>query len=309
MPDDEYRVRRHENSISFISPRCFLCEEPWEYMVHLEGHSSPIYLCESHLQFVRGCECWDRVVSAERVYLPTIDEYEEEEGYWVSNPEHDWEKHYQLKSGDVFVEAGSFKGSYAELASSRVGSSGRVILIEADNSNYSDILGLVKTRGLSNVTVLKKAVWSSRGKEKLYQFGGLARCGLVVKAISRKCRCGWYQRLKVKEDGVPDHWECRCGNYPATDIKYRDVETDTIDNILPELGIDHVDLISGDIEGSEVEMVKGMEKFLDSKRISNVAIATYHFGGAMEEISKILREKGYEVYDYIRREGVLYAHV
>ena len=52
------------------------------------------------------------------------------------------------------------------------------------------------------------------------------------------------------------------------------VEADTLDGILQELGIASVDFIKMDIEGSEIEALKGMRKTLESQ--VQLAIAAYH---------------------------------
>jgi hypothetical protein len=52
------------------------------------------------------------------------------------------------------------------------------------------------------------------------------------------------------------------------------VEADTLDSILEELDLASVDFIKMDIEGSEIEALKGMPKALESQ--VQLAIAAYH---------------------------------
>ena len=58
-------------------------------------------------------------------------------------------------------------------------------------------------------------------------------------------------------------------------VKTTEVEVDTLDNILEELKIDRVALVKMDIEGAEIEALKGMGKTL-SNNGTRIVIAAYH---------------------------------
>jgi hypothetical protein len=53
-----------------------------------------------------------------------------------------------------------------------------------------------------------------------------------------------------------------------------EVEVDTLDNILKELEISKVDFVKMDIEGAEIEALKGMDGVLKGR--TELAIAAYH---------------------------------
>ena len=134
-------------------------------------------------------------------------------------PEHNWEGHYILKEGDVFVEAGAFWGRYGKIASRRVGSSGRVILIEASPENQRTIEDLIKRDNMTNVTLVKAAVWSSKGYSKFITYGNPAG-----------------HRLASEGDAQ---------NFSSN---ISQVEMVTLDELLPGLGVDILDLLACDIE-------------------------------------------------------------
>lgn len=197
----------------------------------------------------------------------------------TGTPEHNWEGHYLLKPGDVYVEAGAFWGRYGRIASRKVGSTGRVILIEASPENYRTIEALVKRDGLDNVTVVKKAVWSLRGRGQFVTYGNPSG-----------------HRMALESDRI---------NYPSSIVE---CEYDTLDNILAGLEVQHVSLLACDVEGAEVEMVKGVDTYLTYGRIRNVALAAYH--SPMEnpgKIMDILKIKGFRGVVY--EEGIVYGHV
>ena len=187
-------------------------------------------------------------------------------------PEHNWEAYYNLKQGDIYVEAGAFWCRYGRIASKRVGPKGRVVLIEPSPINIAVIEKVVETEGLSNVTLVRRAVWRERGRMKFCCMGNPAGHRL------------W---------GSP------------SDRDVIEVEVDTVDNIL-DLGVDHVDLFAADVEGAEVEMVKGMDRWLSEKKILHVAIAAYHRPGNPEAIMETLKQRGCRDIKYAG--GVVYGH-
>ena len=76
-----------------------------------------------------------------------------------------------------------------------------------------------------------------------------------------------------------------------------EVEVDTLDNILGELGIKKVDFIKMNIEGAEVEVLKGMEEVL--KNDVRLAIAAHHSVNGKptdETIELQLKQRGFEIY-------------
>ncbi len=277
---NDFKVKADsDGSFSLISPRCFMCPEPWEFEVTMEGINIPVYLCKKCLEYARTN--WVRkIISAE--LKEGFPRYDEVEWIGVSTSEHDWEKYYKLKPGDVFVEAGAFRGSYAELASKKVGPTGRVILIEPSPSNFPALQGLVQSRGLTNVTLINKAVANKKGKRKLYVYYGSARHGIVMEGLPKTV---WEEAEEV----------------------FVMVEADTLDNMMDELGITHIDLLGADVEAAEAELIEGANRLLSEKRIHNVAIAAYHTGqmGGSITVTGPLREKGYKDVRY--EKGVAYA--
>jgi len=201
-------------------------------------------------------------------------------------PEHQWEGKYRLKQGDVFVEAGAFWGKYGLIASKRVGSKGRVILIEGNPYNLKMLQHVVQSYNLSNVEIVEGIVWSEDGTKKFYIAGNPVA-----------------SKVANKDDLT---------NFPGEII---DVKAYSLDSLLRQLQVDHVDLLAADVEGAEVEMVKGADRYFTEKRIRHVAIAAYHNQDMFPEIIiRILKSKGYKDLDYRdmympHYGGIVYGHV
>jgi FkbM family methyltransferase len=170
--------------------------------------------------------------------------------------------YFKIRKGDVVIDIGANVGMFTVRAAKAVGERGLVIAVEPHPGNITLLYRNIKRLNLRNVLVLEKALGSNKRKAKLF----LATPGT--------------SSLVEKGEGRPFLW----------------VEVDTLDNILSELGVKKVDLIKIDAEGSEVEILKGAQKTLNSKKVK-LAIAAYHYlpNGKPElsEIMTLLKSKGF----------------
>ena len=198
-------------------------------------------------------------------------------------PEHQFEGKYRLQPGDIYVEAGAFWGRYGLVASRRVGSSGRVILIEGNPYNLNILNKMVTHYGLTNVQVIPSIVWSS---------GGITDyCVEGNPAGSRKA---------TESDKL---------NYPKSIIN---VTSLTLDCLLHDLHLETVSLLACDVEGAEYEMVKGADKYLTEHKILNVALCAYHHPEMPEKVLSFLKNKGYTAFysgATSQYEGMVYGHI
>lgn len=185
-------------------------------------------------------------------------------------PDHKFEKYYSLKKGDIYVEAGAFYGRMAMIATKKECS--KIILIEPSPINIATIENLIRLEEIKNAILIKKAVSNMRMETKFNVSG--PSCGHSLQNL---------------------------GNNTIN------VEVDTIDNILTELKIEQVDLFACDVEGAEVDMVIGMDKYLTEKRIKNIAIGAYHHPSFHSKILDILKDKGYKDLIYDNTGGVIYC--
>jgi FkbM family methyltransferase len=141
-------------------------------------------------------------------------------------------KYYDLKPGEVVVEAGAYIGFYVLKASELVGESGKVIAIEAVPENYEIIKRNVEANHLKNVILINKAVWNTSTKIKFYREG--KQIGSITQEVV------------------------------ATD-NFIEVQADTIDDMLKENGISKIDFIRIQLNGVELEALEGMSQILSDK--------------------------------------------
>lgn len=158
-----------------------------------------------------------------------------------------YERNYQLQKGDTVIDVGAAWGFNTVDFSRKVGGEGRVVAIEPDEGSLVYLERNIELNACKNVTVVKKGVWSKKDKLKLY----LNESSGLNSVVISKGKVG-----KV--------------------IGTVEIEVDTLDNILEELEIDKVTLIKMDIEGAEIEALKGMHRIVSENNDVKVAVASYH---------------------------------
>lgn len=180
-------------------------------------------------------------------------------------------KLYELKRGDTVVDAGANIGTFTVLAAKRVGDGGRVIAIEPEKKNLGNLGKNIEINGLDNITVAPKGLWDRRSREMLY----LARGG------------GGHSLVRYSD-------------------KTEEIEVDTLDNILEELGVSKVDFIKMDVEGAEIQALDGMKRALETNDVK-LAIAAYHIvngGQTYKIVIPWLERAGFHVHE---EGGFVYA--
>lgn len=183
-----------------------------------------------------------------------------------------YERYYQPQKGDVIVDVGANIGTFTVKAAKLVYDEGKVIAIEANSRNCDILRKNVEANGLKNVEIIHKGIWSVKSKMRL----------------NINERIGGHSFYSSRGTG-----------------ELEEVEVDTLDSILKESGIRRVDFIKMDIEGAEIEALKGMNETL--RNDIKLAIAAYHMVNgkkAYKTIAPQLKEMGFEVHI---RDGMVYC--
>ena len=157
----------------------------------------------------------------------------------MTEHEHDLIERFCPKEGDVVVDIGAHIGCYTIISSKRVGANGKVIAIEADPSNFEMLNHNIKLNQLTNITALNYAVYSKETKIKLYLPG--EESGYTI-----------YNTLMI-ERAKPRE-------------KFVEVSANTLDNLLQQNGIRQVNWIKIDVEGAELEVLKGATNILSKSK-------------------------------------------
>ena len=175
--------------------------------------------------------------------------------------------HCKAEAGDIVIDAGGCWGETCLYFAHEAGPDGAVVAFEFIPSNLAV---LQRNRELNphlagNYHVVAHPVWSTSGLKLYY--------------------VDWGPGSRVTDDINKYHsWEGI-------------VETVTIDETLASLGFDRVDFIKMDIEGAELEALKGAEASIRKHR-PKLAISLYHKPDDFESIPRYLAglDLGYRFY-------------
>jgi FkbM family methyltransferase len=148
---------------------------------------------------------------------------------------------YSLKPDDTVIDCGAYIGEFTLYAAAAIGPSGRVIAFEPDAGIYGRLLANIELNGFKNVTTVNKGLWSEDGI------------------------------LKFTGDSVKGYSFMFNGDDPGA----VDVPVVTLDSELARLKIGRINFIKADVEGAEIELIKGASGTFSNGRVI-AAIASYH---------------------------------
>lgn len=164
-----------------------------------------------------------------------------------------YDKVIPLEKGMTVFDIGASIGVFSIYASQKVGRSGRVFAFEPESTSYNALVDNIEANNAYNVTPIKMGVWSDCGTQTI-----------------EKARGNLGASTMFSDKGEP-------------------VQVCGLDEIMPRLGITHVDFVKIDTEGAATEILKGADNSLWN--IDNLAIAAYHAKHeSVPELRKILEE-------------------
>lgn len=136
-------------------------------------------------------------------------------------------KHFDIKEG-VFIDVGANIGKYSIMIGHKL-KKGKVISIEPEKNNFKILKKNISLNKLNNVIPINAICSNKEGKQKLF--------------LKERDRGGH----SIKEDFGHGHEE---------------IESVTIDSIVEKRKITEINLIKVDVEGAELDVLKGAEKTL-----------------------------------------------
>ena len=125
----------------------------------------------------------------------------------------------------------------------------KVVAIEIDQGNFKTLRKNIGLNNLRNVLAINKGVYSDKRWMGLYQDKDSSAMHSIFE------------------------------NYGKKDAKQVKIEVDKLDNILRMCHVDRVQTIKIDVEGAEIEAIKGMEKTLNKNRPLSILLGSHTVEG------------------------------
>lgn len=174
----------------------------------------------------------------------------------IRKPLEGYRKEVDLEEIDTMIDAGAFPGEFAIYAAKK--EEVDVIALEPDPENAEQLRENIRLNDVEDkITVLEKGLWKEEDQ----------------KGFERDRQLGMASQINE--------------NASIT------IDLDTLDSIVSEHG--EPDLVKMDIEGAEIEALKGAEKVLEEVR-PKFSIATYHRRDGektFRQVEEILEQHGY----------------
>jgi len=164
-----------------------------------------------------------------------------------------------LKENSVFIDVGAHLGGFT-LRAAKLCSKGLVIALEPDPRNYYYLVTNIALNSINNVIALPFAAHSTSWKIVKFNISKNSGHSSTISTHRNKVLFTTY----------------------ATTI--------SLDNIVAMLGLEKVDAIKIDVEGAEVEVLKGSKKILKN---GTVLLIEIHSKNNLTQCRKILEKQNY----------------
>jgi FkbM family methyltransferase len=180
-----------------------------------------------------------------------------------------------LKPGMVFVDIGANIGYYSLMASKIVGSNGKVFSFEPWSRNRAILEENIKLNSFSNISIIPKAVSNEENYSvKIY--------------LPKDNMCGMGSLQKLNDENYTDEFEL--------------TPTTTFQSFLNTYKPGRVDVIKIDVEGSELNVLKGMSNSLEDKNFNPIILVELaksslaKFSATIRDVIDSLTNYGFKAY-------------
>lgn len=185
-----------------------------------------------------------------------------------------YERVLKVEKDDVVIDVGAHVGFFTIKAAREAGKNGSVVAVEPEPNNAGFLAENVKLAGLNNVVVLKEAAGARAEKAKLYLRGGTGRS---------------HSLIRQGQDFI-------------------EVQVNKLDDVVSRLGLKKVNFVKIDVEGAELDVLKGADRLLTMPNVK-LSIAAYHkMPDGSPEFPRVLSHlKSKKLEIWTNEQGYIYA--
>jgi FkbM family methyltransferase len=201
--------------------------------------------------------------------------YEILDELYVHNPHF---MHFDIAKGDTVADVGANIGGFTLQAAIKAGEKGKVYAIEPALENLEALKRNIELNKLKNVEIIKKGLWSEP------------------------------TILEFQMHELPGQHSIVMGDVQAKSKKVK-IDVTTFDELVKDMNISRLDFVKMDIEGAEIEAIKGMKNTLTSLKPKLVIEALHIVNGSptYEALIPILKSYGSEIIDFDKYRGSIYS--
>jgi len=181
-----------------------------------------------------------------------------------------YERFFLPREGDVVADVGAHIGVFANRVAKMIGPNGMLLSFEPEAENFGFLQANIRMNRHSNVIAFRKAMSSSKGTRPFRVSGTGASGG---------------HTLEIAPASPSSH--------PFRSV-LTEVECDTLDSALRERGIKRLDFLKIDVEGHELEVLKGAEDSIRRFR-PKVVVERKPVGQSPDHVRNWLVSHGYTV--------------
>jgi len=187
-------------------------------------------------------------------------------------------KGFEIKAGDIVVDVGGHIGIFSLLAS-RFAKNGQIITVEPFPSTFRILQENIRKNKIKNVLLVNKAISNKKGVKDLF-LEGESTVGVT------------FFKDALENDN----------------LKKESVKTITLEELMKECGIDHIDFLKMDCEGAEYEILFSCSPTILNK-IGKISMEYHNLDESnnVSHLKKFLEGNGFNVVLGAGKYSTLYA--
>jgi len=173
-----------------------------------------------------------------------------------------YDRFWDVHEGFKVLDVGAYIGVYTLKMAKEAGCQGCVVSVEPEEENFRFLVRNIEINGFDNIIPVRAALSDFEGKGSLF--------------------------LSVHGSG--EH-----SLLSRSQIKI-DVPVYTVDGLMQKLRMDSLDIMKIDVEGAEIQVLKGSNRMLREHRIHRTVIASYHYPNECSEVIHFLTTFNYRAF-------------